>query len=109
MRLTMVVAQNRRQNHADINDESNAVDEISPTFLHKSKWKSVRLQKVTPISPDTSIFRFALQMPDQPLGLPVGQHVFVRLKRKDTGEVVQRAYTPVSREREVGHIDLLIK
>ncbi|QRV99692.1 nitrate reductase [Ceratobasidium sp. AG-Ba] len=84
-------------------------DEISPTFLHKAKWKRVKLQNISPISPDTSIFRFALQSPDQPLGLPVGQHVFVRLKRKDTGEVVQRAYTPVSREREVGHIDLLIK
>ncbi|KAG8731696.1 hypothetical protein FRC10_001568 [Ceratobasidium sp. 414] len=83
--------------------------EISPTFLHKTRWKQVKLQNITPISPDTSIFRFALQAPDQPLGLPVGQHVFVRLRRKDTGEVVQRAYTPVSREREVGHIDLLIK
>ncbi|KAG9092109.1 hypothetical protein FRC07_011727, partial [Ceratobasidium sp. 392] len=83
--------------------------EVSPTFLHKAKWKQVKLQTVTPISPDTSIFRFALQTSDQPLGLLVGQHVFVRLKRKDTGEVVQRAYTPVSRERDVGHIDLLIK
>ncbi|QRW27770.1 nitrate reductase [Rhizoctonia solani] len=36
---------------------------------------------------NTSIFRFALQTPEQRLGLPVGQHVFVRLKRKDTGEV----------------------
>lgn len=83
--------------------------EISPTFLHKTKWKPVKLQNISPISPDTSIFRFALQAPDQPLGLPVGQHVFVRLRRKDTGEIVQRAYTPVSREQEVGHIDLLVK
>ncbi|KAF8599085.1 hypothetical protein BDV93DRAFT_539018 [Ceratobasidium sp. AG-I] len=98
----------KKEGDADITD-SSAVDEISPTFLHKTKWKPVYLQNITPISPDTSIFRFALQTPDQPLGLPVGQHVFVRLKRKDTGEVVQRAYTPVSRERDAGHIDLLIK
>ncbi|CAE6437488.1 unnamed protein product [Rhizoctonia solani] len=92
----------------DIQDDSPA-DDISPTFLHKTKWKSVKLQTIVPISPDTSIFRFSLQVPDQPLGLPVGQHVFVRLRRKDTGEMVQRAYTPVSREREIGHIDLLVK
>ncbi|CAE6432451.1 unnamed protein product [Rhizoctonia solani] len=93
----------------DLQDDSSTEDDISPTFLHKTKWKSVKLQTIVPISPDTSIFRFALQAPDQPLGLPVGQHVYVRLKRKDTGEMVQRAYTPVSREREVGHIDLLVK
>ncbi|KAG8718163.1 hypothetical protein FRC08_005817 [Ceratobasidium sp. 394] len=93
----------------DAKPDTTDDNEISSTFLHKTKWKEVKLKNITPISPDTSIFRFALQTPDQPLGLPVGQHVFVRLKRKDTGEVVQRAYTPVSREREVGYIDLLIK
>ncbi|KAF8601756.1 nitrate reductase [Ceratobasidium sp. AG-I] len=97
-----------KEGNAGITD-SSAVDEISSIFLQKTKWKSARLQTITPISPDTSIFRFALQNPDQPLGLPVGQHVFVRLKRKDTGEIIQRAYTPVSMERDVGHIDLLIK
>ncbi|KAH7313228.1 nitrate reductase [Rhizoctonia solani] len=93
----------------DLRDDSPVEDDISPAFLHKTKWKPVRLQTIVPISPDTSIFRFTLQVPDQPLGLPVGQHVFVRLRRKDTGEMVQRAYTPVSRESEVGHIDLLVK
>ncbi|KAF8671873.1 Nitrate reductase [NADH] [Rhizoctonia solani] len=89
--------------------DDSSDDEESSHFLHKTKWKPIKLQTITPISPDTSIFRFALQTPEQRLGLPVGQHVFVRLKRKDTGEVVQRAYTPVSREQEVGHIDLLVK
>ncbi|CAE6377591.1 unnamed protein product [Rhizoctonia solani] len=92
-----------------LQDDALAEDVISSTFLHKTKWKGIKLATITPISPDTSIFRFTLQAPDQPLGLPVGQHVFVRLRRKDTGEMVQRAYTPVSREREVGHIDLLVK
>ncbi|CAE6358002.1 unnamed protein product [Rhizoctonia solani] len=93
----------------DLQSDDPAEDEDSSTFLHKTKWKPVKLQTITPISPDTSIFRFTLQTPEQHLGLPVGQHVFVRLRRKDTGELVQRAYTPVSREREVGHIDLLVK
>ncbi|KAG2142479.1 hypothetical protein DEU56DRAFT_972043 [Suillus clintonianus] len=55
------------------------------------------------------LYRFALPKEDQPLGLPVGQHVFVRLRRQDTGEMVQRAYTPVSQQGAVGFIDFLIK
>ena len=55
------------------------------------------------------MYRFALQSAEQPLGLPVGQHVFVRLRRKDTGEMVQRAYTPVSRADARGSVEFLIK
>jgi nitrate reductase (NAD(P)H) len=52
---------------------------------------------------------------------PVGQHVFVRLRRKVKrnasrhdevvleGEMIQRAYTPVSLSDAKGEIDLLIK
>ena len=70
------------------------------------------------VSHDSRVYRFALESPEQPLGLPIGQHVFVRLKRKvksgaDSavveGELVQRAYTPVSRSDDKGHIDLLVK
>lgn len=93
---------------------------IDPTFLHKTKWRPVRLATISHISHDTRIFRFALQSPDQDLGLPTGQHVFVRLRRKPAkgkeggteeveGELVQRAYTPVSDQAAKGFIDLLIK
>jgi nitrate reductase (NAD(P)H) len=52
---------------------------------------------------------------------PIGQHVFVRLRRKVKrdglrhdevvvdGEMIQRAYTPVSLSDAKGEIDLLIK
>jgi len=52
------------------------------------------------------------------MGLPIGQHVYVRLRRKVThkedaeivhGELVQRAYTPLSRPHDRGTVDLLIK
>ena len=43
------------------------------------------------------------------IGLLVGQHVFVRLGRKTTGEMVQRVYPPIWRQEERGHIDLFIK
>nr|AGO04408.1 nitrate reductase [Pisolithus tinctorius] len=78
-------------------------------FLERAKWKDVKLTRKVQVNHDTFLYRFELPRPDQPLGLPVGQHVFVRLKRKDTGELVQRAYTPVTPEGAVGFIELLVK
>ena len=78
-------------------------------FLNKTKWKDVKLSTIEQINHDTYLYRFELPREEQPLGLPVGQHVFVRLKRKDTGEMVQRAYTPVSQPGAVGSILFLIK
>ena len=83
-------------------------------FLHAKRWKPTSLVKVQDVSRDSKIFRFALDRPDQSLGLPTGQHVYVRLRRKAgpnvvAGEVVQRAYTPLSRPECTGFIDLLVK
>lgn len=86
--------------------EDESVDSV---VLHKTKWKNVELCKIEQVNHDSYLYRFALPNVDLPLGLPVGQHVFARLKRKDTGEVVQRAYTPVSQQGAVGFIDFLIK
>ncbi|GAA98798.1 uncharacterized protein L969DRAFT_76523 [Mixia osmundae IAM 14324] len=97
-------------------------DEQAPIFLHKSKWKRVKLEAVTDVSYDSKLYRFRLHREDQDLGLPCGQHVYVRLRRKvktnagesdaiveGEGELVQRAYTPVSTQDAKGFIDLLIK
>lgn len=88
-------------------------------FLHAKKWKPTLLVGIKDVSKDSKIFRFALDSPDQTLGLPTGQHVYVRLRRKvtrdgkkvldDEGELVQRAYTPLSRDTEKGYIDILVK
>ena len=92
-----------------------AEEEESGVFLNKRKWKAVALTSVTTVSHDSFIYRFAFPSQDSELGLPVGQHVFVRLRRKTTtgqaegGELVQRAYTPVSPPNAKGHIDLLVK
>lgn len=90
-----------------------------PTFLSKTKWKGSKLVSIDYVNHDSRIYRFALEHPDQPLGLPVGQHVYARLRRKADGqptggatvdgELVQRAYTPVSRQGAQGFLDLLIK
>lgn len=86
------------------------------TFLDKRRWKMARLVSIHRVNHDSRLYRFALDHDEQPLGLPVGQHVYARLRRKITaaetlgaGALVQRAYTPVSRPGAVGYLDLLIK
>ncbi|NXW61688.1 NB5R2 reductase, partial [Eurystomus gularis] len=55
------------------------------------------------ISHDTKKFRFGLPSPDHILGLPVGQHVY--LSAKIDGNLVIRAYTPVSSDETKGYVD----
>ncbi|XP_014237940.1 NADH-cytochrome b5 reductase 2 isoform X1 [Trichogramma pretiosum] len=59
------------------------------------------------ISHDTRLFRFGLPSEEHVLGLPIGQHV--HLTAKINGEVVIRAYTPVSSDDDKGHVDLVVK
>jgi len=98
--------------------KSTEPEPIEPVFLHKSKWKAAKLVEKTRVSHDSRLYRFALQSPDQELGLPCGQHVYCRLRRKEwspngkyafSDAWVQRAYTPVSPADAKGFIDLLIK
>jgi len=95
-----------------------AEDDESKAFLNQAKWKTVRLVNVKAVSRDSKVFRFSLQQPDQDLGLPIGQHIYVRLRRKTgpkviddvaEGELVQRAYTPISKRNDRGFVDLLVK
>jgi len=93
-------------------------EETSGSFLHQKKWKKVTLSRIEDVSKDAKIFRFQLTNAEQELGLPFGQHVYVRLRKKVPhkesieiveGELVQRAYTPLSKRNAKGFIDLLIK
>lgn len=92
---------------------SSADDDPTLPFLDPKRWKATHLVSKTPISHDTRMFRFALSHDDQFLGLPVGQHVFVRVKKANKMtqdvEVVQRAYTPYSGNSERGFLEILIK
>ncbi|KAM4666756.1 NADH-cytochrome b5 reductase 2 isoform 1-T1 [Amazona ochrocephala] len=67
----------------------------------------LRLVEKEEISHDTKKFRFGLPSPDHKLGLPVGQHVY--LSAKIDGNLVIRAYTPVSSDETKGYVDLIIK
>lgn len=88
-------------------------DDPDVPFLEPKKWKKTQLVSRRHISHDTRMFRFALSHKDQLLGLPVGQHVYLRVKKtnKQTGkvEIVQRAYTPYSGDSQRGYLDILIK
>lgn len=84
----------------------------SKPFLEPKIWKKVHLVRKDKISHDSRIFRFALPHEEQLLGLPVGQHVYLRVKSVNASgkvEIVQRAYTPYSCSTQRGFIDLLIK
>ncbi|XP_040893688.1 NADH-cytochrome b5 reductase 2 [Toxotes jaculatrix] len=59
------------------------------------------------ISHDTKKFRFGLPSKAHILGLPVGQHVY--LSAKVNGNLVVRAYTPVSSDEDQGYVDLVVK
>jgi nitrate reductase (NAD(P)H) len=86
--------------------------------LLPNKWKKVRLRSVKDVSSDSKLFRFELEKPDQEFGLPVGQHVYVRMKKTVVPDlkivesemgIIQRAYTPISRWQDKGWVDFLVK
>ncbi|XP_045459732.1 NADH-cytochrome b5 reductase 3-like [Melitaea cinxia] len=56
---------------------------------------------------DTRRFRFGLPTPEHVLGSPVGQHILLSVKID--GELIIRAYTPVSSDEEKGYVDLVVK
>eukprot|EP00744_Colponema_vietnamica_P007999 GILI01011445.1.p1 GENE.GILI01011445.1~~GILI01011445.1.p1 ORF type:complete len:310 (+),score=72.72 GILI01011445.1:62-991(+) len=77
--------------------------------LDATKKTPFKLVEKKIISHDTRIFRFALPSEQHILGLPVGKHVLVSAPLGENGAPVSRAYTPVSSDDDVGHVDLLVK
>ncbi|KAI0974662.1 nitrate reductase [Xylaria arbuscula] len=78
-------------------------------FLHHKTWTKAILSAKTAVSPDTKIFTFDLDHADQAIGLPVGQHLTIRLRDPVTREAILRAYTPMSPSGARGKLDVLIK
>ncbi|KAJ9605387.1 hypothetical protein H2200_010044 [Cladophialophora chaetospira] len=81
----------------------------SEKFLNSKAWKKAILHGKRIVSWDTRIFTYKLEHPDQRLGLPVGQHLMVRLRDPATREAVIRSYTPISEITERGFMDMLVK
>lgn len=80
----------------------------NPVALKSDQWQEFTLIEVEEISHDVRRFRFALQSPEHVLGLPIGQHISFKFE-DDNGKVVQRSYTPVSSDDELGYVDFVIK
>jgi len=75
--------------------------------LDPAAWQEFPLVEKTVVSPNTAIYRFGLPQPDDVLGLPIGQHIFV--SAEIAGKIIQRSYTPTSSDDDKGHFDLMIK
>ena len=86
-----------------------ATNEPRPTFLQPRSWSKAILHSKRAISSDTIIFTFTLDHDEQTLGLPVGQHLMIRLRDPVEREAIIRPYTPISEITRKGHLDVLIK
>ncbi|KAL2267499.1 hypothetical protein VTJ83DRAFT_4776 [Remersonia thermophila] len=101
-------------------DSSAGPDLSDPSgpFFHPKAWRRALLARKLPVSRDSTVFTFALPGgAQQPLGLPVGQHVMIRLIDPATREAIIRAYTPISSDgdpvdaegRKDGTLRILVK
>lgn len=82
-------------------------EEDNLVALHPKKWREFELFERIDVSHDSRIFRFKLQSPEHRLGLPVGHHMF--LQAPVDGHPIVRAYTPVSRDTDLGIFELCVK
>lgn len=80
-----------------------------PVFLQPKNWTKAVLSSKKIISWDTRIFTFTLEHDEQITGLPIGQHLMIRLRDPVTREAIIRSYTPISEGTEKGVLHVLVK
>lgn len=88
--------------------QKNLVSKVAPVALKPQQYQKFKLQKKTEINHNVIMFRFALQSPLHKLGLPTGQHMYLRFYDKEN-KPISRPYTPISSDDNLGYFDLLIK
>jgi len=79
------------------------------TFLQSKAWTKAVLSSKKEISADARIFTFTLEHESQTIGLPIGQHLMMRLRDPVTRESIIRSYTPVSEGTDKGVLHVLVK
>lgn len=79
----------------------------SRPFINPKKWQDITLVEKIHLTHNTRLFRFALRYSDEPLGLPLGKHLLLRIMTND--QVHIRSYTPTSLPSQRGHFDLVVK
>jgi nitrate reductase (NAD(P)H) len=78
-------------------------------FLQAKVWSKGILTAKKRVSADTKVFTFELEHASQTVGLPIGQHLMMRLRDPVTREAIIRSYTPISENSEQGKLDVLVK
>jgi nitrate reductase (NAD(P)H) len=92
------------------NTEEEAEEDLTrPVFLQSKAWSKAILSSKVKVSADSKIFTFDLNHAEQAIGLPIGQHLMMRLRDPATREAIIRAYTPLSECTEKGQLRVLIK
>ena len=84
-------------------------DLTRPIFLQPKTWSKAILETKPDISHNSKIFSFRLDHADQTIGLPIGQHLLMRLRDPATRDAIIRAYTPISHSTDKGVLNILIK
>lgn len=82
---------------------------VRDVFLQSKVWTKAILSGKRAVSSDSKIFTFDLEHAEQQVGLPVGQHLMMRLRDPATREAIIRAYTPISEGTDRGKLHVLIK
>ena len=91
------------------NPPENAITDPRPVFLQTKTWSKAVLCAKKKVSPDSKIFTFTLEHAAQTVGLPIGQHLMMRIRDPASGEAIIRAYTPLSEGTDVGQLVVLVK
>lgn len=84
-------------------------DEPDEVFLHSRTWKKATLTEKKIVSWDTRVFVFDLEHEKQILGLPIGQHLMIKIQDPSNNEAIIRSYTPKSDTNLIGKMELLVK
>ncbi|KOS45421.1 hypothetical protein ACN38_g3660 [Penicillium nordicum] len=90
-------------------DSAAGSDEPREVFLQSRAWTKATLTEKREVSWDTRIFVFDLEHKEQTLGLPIGQHLMIKVQDPSNNEAVIRSYTPMSDTNLIGKMELLVK
>jgi len=88
---------------------SSKASEPRDVFLQSKIWTKAILSSRQEVSSDTRIFNFTLEHENQTIGLPIGQHLMMRLRDPVTREAIIRSYTPISEGTDKGLLRVLVK
>ena len=96
-------------------NHTSALSDTAPAVgLDPANWTPLTLAKVTKLSENTAIYRFAYDNPKATSGMTVASCLLtiapIGSEKPDGSRAnVMRPYTPISRPNEVGYLDLAVK